>query len=222
MEFSDESGSAGGSATLVLHLLGRCNLRCLHCYMDGSPTRRELLPVDLVLEAIAECQVLDFGNLYLTGGEPLLYRELDRVIEAAAQIKGLEVTLCTNAMLVKARHVALLRDARVRVNVSIDGDEAFHDHFRNLHGAFRETERGVRRLVEAGIPVTIVTTISQGNLPQLSSLAEWAAQVGAVMFRVQPLLKLGRGFEIADQRLTVAQTNRLVLELSDLANRYRT
>src|SRR5215831_6882956 len=100
MEFSDESGSAGGPATLVLHLLGRCNLKCLHCYMEGAPTRREQLPIDLVLEAIADCKKLDFGNVYLTGGEPFLYRDLHRVIQTAKEVNGLDVTLCTNAMLI--------------------------------------------------------------------------------------------------------------------------
>src|SRR5262249_47621393 len=97
----------------------------------------------------------------------------------------------------------------------------FHDHFRRMPGAFRATEKGIRALVEAGVPLTIVTTISQANLPSLSALVEWAARAGASKFRVQPLLKLGRGAELSDQRLTTEQMDRLLLELSDLANRYK-
>lgn len=221
MEISPETGSAQRSATLMLHLLGRCNLQCLHCYMGGSPSRREQLPLEPVMAAIAECEQLDIGALYLTGGEPLLYPGLPDVLTAAAQVPGLRVTLCTNGTLITPRHATIFRDRGTEVNISIDGDPQFHDHFRNLSGAFHAAERGIRTLVEAGVRITIVTTISQGNMGSLSSLVEWAARCGAVQLRVQPLLQLGRGAQIADQCLTAQQMDRLLLQLSDLANRYR-
>src|ERR1700730_116169 len=220
MEFSTETGDAG-SATLMLHLLVRCNLTCLHCYMGGSPSRREQLPLQPVLDAVAECKHLGIGALYLTGGEPLLYRGFNDVLHAASSVPGLKITVCTNGTLVKPRHAALLKSVNAQVNISIDGEADFHDRFRNLAGAFSATERGMRYVVEAGIPVTIVTTISQGNLQSLPSLVDWASRSGAVQFRAQPLLRLGRGVEISDQCLTNEQLNRMLLQLSDLANTYR-
>ncbi|MGH9968915.1 MAG: radical SAM protein [Pyrinomonadaceae bacterium] len=220
MEFSTETGDAG-SATLMLHLLGRCNLTCLHCYMGGSPSRREQLPLQPVLHAIAECKHLGIGALYLTGGEPLLYRDFEKVLRAAEEVPGLKVTVCTNGTLVKQNHIALLKNANAQVNISIDGEAEFHDRFRNHAGAFKATERGMRNIVEAGIPVTVVSTISQGNLHSLAWLVEWAAQTGAFEFRAQPLLKLGRGTDITDQCLTTQQSNRMLLQLSDHANTYR-
>jgi MoaA/NifB/PqqE/SkfB family radical SAM enzyme len=219
MEISSETGDSR-SATLMLHLLGRCNLTCLHCYMEGAPMRKEQLPLDRVLDAISECPRLDIGALYLTGGEPLLYKGLPEVLRVAARISGLQVTVCTNATLMNARYATLLSEVHAKVNVSIDGEAQFHDYFRNLPGAFRASERGIRTMVECGIPLTIVTTTSQANLSSLPKMVEWAAQIGAREFRVQPLLRLGRGLEITDQRLTSDQMNRLLLELSDLANTY--
>ncbi len=221
MDACAESGASRREGTLMLHLLGRCNLSCLHCYMEGSPTRREHLPLEHVLAAIRECEPLGIGSLYLTGGEPLLYRSIEDVLSAATAVPGLQITVCTNGMMITPRHAALFRKSNARVNVSIDGDRAFHDHFRNQQGAFRASEAGIQAMVEAGIAVTVVTTISQGNLSSMASVAEWAAQVGAVEFRVQPLLKLGRGTSMTDQFLTMAQMDRLLLELSDLANLYR-
>jgi Fe-coproporphyrin III synthase len=220
MEISAETGKEGGSGTLMLHLLGRCNLKCLHCYMDGSPSRREQLPLALVIAALGECRKLGVGTIYLTGGEPLLYRGLREVL-AASQIPGVQVTMSTNGILMTERRAALLREAGVRANISIDGDASFHDRFRALPGAFSATENGVRTLIIAGVPVTIVTTLSRSNLHLLPQIAQWSADAGAVQLRVQPLLGLGRGSQIADDRLTPAQMNRMVLQLTDLAGRYR-
>jgi len=220
MEFVSETGDPG-SGTLMLHLLGRCNLTCLHCYMGGSPSRREQLSLQPVLDAISECRDLGIGALYLTGGEPLMYRGLNQVLEAAAEVPGLIITVCTNGTLLKPSHCELLKGVNAQVNISIDGERYFHDHFRNQAGAFDATERGVQLIGEAGIPLTIVATISQGNLHSLPKLVEWAASAEAFQFRAQPLLKLGRGIDISNQCLTNAQLNRMLLQLSDLANIYK-
>jgi MoaA/NifB/PqqE/SkfB family radical SAM enzyme len=120
----------------MLHLLGRCNLTCLHCYMEGAPSRQEQLPLELVLRAVADCAPLGIAALYLTGGEPLLYPVLEEVLRVASQIPKLEITLCTNGTLLAARHAALLRDVGAKLNISVDGDAKFHDRFRNLPGSF--------------------------------------------------------------------------------------
>ena len=116
MQIARETDEGRGSATLMLHLLGRCNLTCLHCYMDGSPSRKERLPLDRVLGAVAECRPLDIGALYLTGGEPLFYRGLEEVLRAAADVPGMETTLCTNGSLLKPRHAELLGELGVKVS----------------------------------------------------------------------------------------------------------
>jgi MoaA/NifB/PqqE/SkfB family radical SAM enzyme len=203
----------------MIHLLGRCNLECLHCYMEGSPRRTEQLPVELVLRAIEECPKLGIGSIVLTGGEPLLYRGLDQVLEAAAKLANVQLTLCTNGTLLTSARAQQLKSFGLRVNISIDGHPEFHDRFRNLPGAFRSSERGVRNAVQAGIPLTVIGSISQLNFDSLEFLVQWAAQQGASEFFAQPLLHLGRGVDISDSCLSFAQLNRLILQLTDLANR---
>jgi MoaA/NifB/PqqE/SkfB family radical SAM enzyme len=210
------------SNVLMLHLLGRCNLECRHCYMEGSPRRREELPLEAVLQAISECKTLGIQTLFLTGGEPLLYRGLPRVLEAAASSNDLQTTVCTNGMLLSPRQAILFHNHGVRVNISIDGPPEFHDRFRNQTGAFRSTERGVHAAIDAGLPVTIISTISRANLGSLKFIVDWAAKAGAHQFFAQPLLNLGRGTEIASQCLTFDDVNRLILQLTDLANQSRT
>jgi MoaA/NifB/PqqE/SkfB family radical SAM enzyme len=186
--------------------------------MEGSPRRQEQLPVGLVLRAIGECQELGIGTICVTGGEPLLYPGIECVLEAAAGIKSVQTTLCTNGTFLTDRLAARFHNWGLRVNISIDGPPEFHDHFRQSPGAFRASERGVRAAVEAGIPVTIISSISRDNVDSLDFLVDWAVKMGADQFFAQPLLNLGRGTQIADSCLTFTQLNRLILKLTDLAN----
>jgi len=187
--------------------------------MEGSPQRREQLPLERVLSAISESKALGIGTICLTGGEPLLYPGLDKVLEAATAIPGVKTLVCTNGTLVTATRAARFRELGISLNISIDGEPDFHDRFRNLPGAFRLSERGCRAAVEAGVPLTIISSISQDNLDSLEFLVNWARDIGAEQFFAQPLLTLGRGAGISDRCLTFAQLDRLILHLTDLANR---
>ncbi len=215
------AGPKVASGTLMLHLLGRCNLSCVHCYMEGGPTREEQLPVEVVLRAISECEELGVTSLYLTGGEALLYRQLDAVLQEAARVPDLKVTVSTNGMLVTEQHAEVFRELGVHVNVSVDGAEEFHDRFRRRRGAFRATERGIRTLVGAGVAVSIVTTITRRNRASLRGTMAWAADVGATGVFVLPLLKLGRAAAMPDESLDDFEMDQMLLELSDLGNAYR-
>lgn len=210
-----------GSGTLMLHLLGKCNLTCAHCYMDGAPARRERLSLNHVIDAISDCAALGVGNLYLTGGEPLMYRELPAVLEAASGAAGLQTTLCTNATLLTTRNIGCIAASGASLNVSVDGKPQYHDEFRRVPGAFAKTETGVKLAVAAGVPVSLVMTVSQANIAQAPFVADWALEAGVGAIRFQPLLRLGRGASIADQRLADAEIADLVMLVSDLANRHR-
>jgi len=189
--------------------------------MGGSPRRREQVRLGPVVDAIRECRRLGIETVYITGGEPLLYPGLDHVLEAAAGVEGLETVLCTNGTLLTSDHAERFRKMGIRLHISVDGPPEFHDRFRRLQGAFRFAERGVQRAVEAGISVSIVSSISRYNLDSLEFLVNWAAETGACQFFVQPLLITGRGDQIADACLSFAQMDRMILQLTDLANRPR-
>jgi MoaA/NifB/PqqE/SkfB family radical SAM enzyme len=186
--------------------------------MDGSPRRREALPFAWIEQALHSAPELGIGSLFLTGGEPLLYRRFAEVAQVAAEVPGLNTTVCTNATVVRPRHAELLARLGCKVHVSIDGMPHYHDGFRAVDGAFRWAERGVHMLVQAGVPVTIVTTISRQNFDQFEQITQWARRAGATSLLVQPLLDLGRGSSISADRLSADQLNQLILKTSDIAN----
>jgi MoaA/NifB/PqqE/SkfB family radical SAM enzyme len=177
--------------------------------------------VELAIRSLGEVEPLGITTIYLTGGEPFMYPGLPEVLAFASGQPNFELCISTNGTLIDTAEAALLKDSGASVQVSIDGLEVYHDRFRGSEGAFRLASRGMQQLVAAGVPVTVVTTICRDNLASLPELAEWATEMGAERIIVQPLLRLGRGSEIDDKRLSEEQLCDLFLQLSDLGHTYR-
>jgi MoaA/NifB/PqqE/SkfB family radical SAM enzyme len=180
-----------------------------------------VLSPELVMGALSEVEKLGIGSVYFSGGEPFLYDELPQVLAFACQQNNLILHISTNGTLIGAKEAALLKETKAYLHVSMDGPEEYHDGFRQSEGAFRNTSRGIQHLVEAGVPVDIVMTVSRDNLSYLTWLAEWAVKMGVKRLNVQPLLNYGRGANIRDRQLSAEQMCDLFLLLSDLGVAYR-
>jgi len=209
------------SGALLIHLLDRCNLHCDHCYMDAAANGSRFLPLDVVLRCLDETERLGIRTVYFSGGEPFLYPSLEAVLALLPQKPTFQPVICTNGTLIQGAHAAKVKASGASAQVSIDGDEEYHDRVRRSAGAFRAANRGIQELVAAGVPVAAVVTICQDNLGCLPWLAEWAIEKGVERISVQPLQKVGRGARIAHKKLTEDQMCELFVRLSDLGYAYR-
>lgn len=109
---------------LRVSVTDRCNLRCAYCMpADGVPLLRhqDILSYEEIA-AIARAAVgLGVTSVRITGGEPLVRRNLVRLIELLREIAGLDdISMTTNAALLSAPAASLARAGLKRVNVSID------------------------------------------------------------------------------------------------------
>jgi GTP 3',8-cyclase len=100
----------------------RCNFRCRYCMpAQGLPwlEREDLLTYEELTRVIALLASMGVRDLRLTGGEPLLRRELWRLVEQVAPLVD-DLSLTTNGVLLPAQVEALVRAGLRRVNVSLD------------------------------------------------------------------------------------------------------
>jgi radical SAM protein with 4Fe4S-binding SPASM domain len=139
---------------LAFKLTNRCDLRCTHCYQWNETgyhhrlTKEghgdlELSIVAKVLEATSAVK----SNVYLWGGEPLVYHDWDGLVDLLAN--DLRWTsICTNGTLIEKRLESLIRiSSHLEVSISIDGFEKEHDSVRG-RGTFQRTMNGLLLLVE--------------------------------------------------------------------------
>ncbi len=124
------------------NLTRMCNLRCPHCYMEGGQKAENELTTEECLGLIDEIKDLGTEMLILTGGEPLLRKDIYDIAKAASA-QGIWVVMGTNGVLVTDRVVEKMIECGVQgVAISIDSLEpSKHDHFRGGPDAWKYSVR---------------------------------------------------------------------------------
>ena len=183
MSVADLRGRPLGS--LRLSVTDRCNLRCEYCMPEEEYRwlpREDILTFEEIGALADVFADLGVNQVRLTGGEPLLRRDLDRLVRLLAGKPGLaDVAMTTNGVLL-ARHAAALRDAGLhRVTVSLDTLRP--DRFVRLTrlDALGDALAGIDAAVQAGFsPLKIDTVVIRGvNDDELVDLVEFGKARGA-------------------------------------------
>lgn len=207
---------------IAWNLTRRCNLECAHCYIAAGPhesATSELSSAEC-LRIAREILALNPSPLFiLSGGEPLLRTDLERLAEHAA-LNGATVVVGTNGTLLDDRRIASLKSAGVTgFAVSVDSlSPRHHDNFRRGHGAFEATAAAIGRLRAHRMDFIVQTTITKGNRGELPQLVEWAAAEGAVSFNAYFLVPTGRGARLSD--LGAPEYEQVLTELVGLHKTY--
>lgn len=185
---------------LRISLTDRCNFRCPYCmpespeFMDRADrlSRAELSRILLLF--VAE---LGVNRLRLTGGEPLLRRDLEGIIQDAQALRpfGLErISLTTNAALLEKRAPALKAAGVDDLNISLDAmDPAI---FAKLSGgrSIKPVLAGIVAARDAGIPIKLNAVIIRGiNEAEILPLARYAAREKLPLRYIEFMPLDGRG-----------------------------
>ena len=176
------------------NLTAACNLRCPHCYLDaGAPLEGELSTPE-AFDLIDELSRMGTEMLILTGGEPLLRKDLLALVRRASDA-GLHVVLGTNGVLLDEAMAKRLAEAGLQgVGLSLDSIRAEpHDAFRGLVGAWERTRRAISACREEGLPVVIQSTLTEWNHQELPALVQLSRDAGAAAFNAYALVCTGRG-----------------------------
>jgi cyclic pyranopterin phosphate synthase len=155
---------------LRISVTDRCNFRCVYCMPSevfGRDyrflPRRELLTFEEIERAARVFADLGVRKLRLTGGEPLLRRDVEELVSRLAGIGDLDLTLTTNAALLAQKARALADAGLTRVTVSLDSleDEVFRA-MNDVDFPVARVLAGIDAASEAGLPVKINVVVKRG------------------------------------------------------------
>ena len=156
--------------TLRVSVTDRCNFRCVYCMpkeVFGRDyrflERRELLTFEEI-ERLARVFVAHgVEKIRITGGEPLVRRDLERLVEKLAAIGPLDLTLTTNGSLLPQKARALREAGLRRVTVSLDSlDDEVFTAMNDVDFPVERVLDGIEAAAKAGLPVKVNMVVKRG------------------------------------------------------------
>ena len=168
---------------LRLSVTDRCNLRCTYCMAEEMTflPKQQILTLEEMSEAAAAFVELGIRKIRLTGGEPLIRRDIVKLVSALSALPGLdEVTMTSNGLLLPSMAQPLKEAGLSRLNISIDSLN--RDRFRELTrvGDLNQVLAGIEAAAAAGFDrIKLNAVILDGfNSDEVVDLARFAVDRG--------------------------------------------
>ena len=152
---------------LRISLTDKCNLRCRYCMPEEGVCRRqhhEMMSEDEIVTAVEAAASLGIRKIRLTGGEPLVKKNILSICRRVAAVDGIrEVCLTTNGILLPELAVALKEAGVKRVNVSLDTlDDEKYAYITRI-GKLEQFRAGLQAALEAGFDKVKINAVLIGG-----------------------------------------------------------
>lgn len=196
----------------------QCNYRCFYCMPQEENIqlkKENLITKDEILDIVKAGVKLGIKKVRITGGEPLIRKDIDEILYEISQIKEIkELCLTTNGSILNEKIEFLKACGVTRINVSLDSLK--EKKFKGITriGDFNKVWKGIERAIENEIEVRINSVIIDGvNEDEIINLAS-LSEVYPIDVRFIELMPIGegrryRGFTGNDIREIICKSKKL-------------
>jgi len=175
---------------LRVSVTDRCNFRCRYC-MPREKFGKEhnflpksnILSYEQIRNFVIACKPLGLSKVRITGGEPLLRRDISKLVSQISSL-GLEVALTTNGSLLSREASGLAEAGLSRVTVSLDAiDQEMHSRMTDSNIPVSEILDGIADAVDSGLgPVKVNCVVQRGvNESQIPKLVRHFRGSGVIV-----------------------------------------
>ncbi len=205
--------------SLLIEITKKCNAACDQCGSRCDIHSEEFLSKEQILSALRDIRdhIGTYTMLNITGGEPLLRRDLFEIMREATAM-GFEWGMVTNGSLITDETVANMKESGMKtITVSLDGLRETHDSLRHLPGSFDRILTALPNLKKAAFldHLQITFTANRRNVFEFETLYRLLAPIGLDSIRVSFMDPIGRALDNTDLLLTREE----ILYFTGLVNR---
>ncbi len=182
-----------------------CNAKCKHC---GSSAEKKKYDGELSTEEIKNAfkQIandMDTSKIFInvTGGEPLVRKDLCEVMEYATNELGFHWGMTSNGILLNDENIEKLKKANMEtISISIDGLEETHDKFRGVPGSYKTIINNIKKLKSANFvkKIQVTTVFHKDNINQIDQLYNVMLGLNLDSWRLVSMDPIGRANENDD------------------------
>ena len=209
LQFSTDS-----TPLVVWNMTRRCNLRCMHCYIQSEDKDYSgELSTEEAREFIDDLAKMGAPVLLFSGGEPLIRKDFYELAKYA-KASGIRPVVSTNGTLITKEAAIKMKEAGIEyVGISLDGGPDTHNKFRGMPNAFEKSIEGIKNAMDVGLRAGVRFTLNQLNYDDLDEVIDVVVKEGIPRFCMYHLVYAGRGKEIAEQDVTKEQSRKVIEKL---------
>ena len=168
---------------LRISVTQKCNKHCPYCHREGERNSSELMTVNEIVRIVRIALSLGISRVKLTGGEPLLRKEIVEIVRGISELEGLtDLSMTTNGTHLKGLAKDLKEAGLDRVNVSIPtlNPKVYNDV---MGGDLQDALDGIEIAMEAGMqPVKLnMLVLKNVNDNEIDQMIQFASQTGTVL-----------------------------------------
>ena len=176
---------------LRISVTQKCDKHCPYCHREGESNPSTVMSVEEIVRIVRIAVSLGISRVKLTGGEPLLRKEIVEIVRGISGLEGLtDLSMTTNGTHLKGLAKDLKAAGLGRVNVSLPTLDP--DMYEDVMGGdLEDALDGVRAAVEAGLhPVKLnMLVLKNVNDGEIEKMIQFAAQTGTIlqMIELEPI-----------------------------------
>lgn len=183
---------------LRISLTDRCNLRCIYCMPEEGIEKKcheDILRFEEIIKIVRNAASLGIRKIRYTGGEPLIIKDIEKLIHETSIIPGIEdISITTNGLLLYEKADELKKAGLKRVNISLDTLK--EDKFKLITrgGELKKVLAAIEKCISIGLtPVKINTVLLKGiNDDEINDLINLTKDI-PVNIRFIELMPIGEG-----------------------------
>ena len=210
--------------TIYLNLTERCNMKCIHCWLNPDytgtgfetvkPLKTEISDTE-IRRIIEQSMPLGLKGIKITGGEPFLRKDIFEILGIITR-HNLKVHIETNASLLDKEKIKKLKKNGLNgISVSLDAaTEKKHDKLRGLKNSFQKTLNAIDLLVKNKISTEVIMSIFNINIDEFPIFIKLMKNIGVRHVKLNTIIPTGRGLKI--QKMGLAPDIKTLLEFNKL------
>ncbi len=212
-----------------IEIIENCNFRCIHCY-QGQNKARNTLSGDRWCEIIDEIAASGTLWLLITGGEPLLHPEFEKIYRHCIQ-SGMLVTLFTNGAMIKDHHIALFKELPpFSIEITLYGaSEEMYQKVTQTKNSFEKVRTICQRLIDEKLPLKLKSVAFKPLMNDIPDIKSWAENQLGLTFRFDTKIDpgiYGDSFddiranpeELVDLEMAMVKKENMVMDMKHFQN----
>lgn len=204
-----------------LVLTEKCNLQCKHCFQESTPFNPfDFSPIEKLIAFCDEIEELNIKSLKITGGEPLVYPDIKKLLQHLVQ-KKYQKSILTNAILLDSDIIDIVKGHNFRFGISLDGSKSEIHEFLRGKNTFDRAVKNIMNLQKNGIYFSLNTTLHSFNYMDIEKIFDLGfRKLEAHNININIIFPLGRGSENNELCLSKEKIFYIKNKLSELRELY--